>query len=134
MNFGGFPFEEFGGGRMPGGMGGMGGRQRKEVDNTKYYKLLGVEKNATLNDIKKAYKKLALKHHPDRGGDPEKFKEINTAHEVLSDKDKREAYDRHGEEGVRQGGGGGGGADIFERMFGGGMGGGHRGPAKGKSV
>jgi DnaJ family protein A protein 2 len=127
--FGGFPFEEMGG--MPGGRRGP----PREVDNKKYYDLLGVDKNATYDQIKKAYRKLAIKHHPDKGGDPEKFKEITNAYETLSDKDKRELYDQYGEEGVKQGGGGGHG-DIFSQMFGGGMGGGMRrqGPSKGKSV
>ena len=112
--FGGFPFEEFA------GMHGQR-RQKKEVDNKKYYDLLGVQKNAQLNDIKKAYRKLALKEHPDKGGDPEKFKQITQAYEVLSDKEKREIYDEQGEEGL-QSGGGMGGSDIFSAMFGGGMG------------
>jgi len=128
--FGGFPFEEFGG--MPGG--GRGG-PKKEVDNKKYYDLLGVEKDATFDQIKKAYRKLALRNHPDKGGDPEIFKDITNAYETLSDKDKRELYDQYGEEGVKQGGGGmGGHGDIFSQMFGG-MGGGRpQGPKKGKSV
>ncbi|MEW4923796.1 J domain-containing protein [Algibacter sp. 2305UL17-15] len=66
-----------------------------------YYKILGVDKTATPKDIKKAYRKLAAKYHPDKThGDPaaeEKFKEINEAHEVLSDAEKREKYDRLGE-------------------------------------
>ena len=68
---GGFPFEEFEqagfGGRMPGG-----GGPKKEVENSKLYEILGVEKDATMDQIKKAYRKLAIKHHPDKGGDPEK--------------------------------------------------------------
>lgn len=70
MFFGGDPFEHFGGG---GGGGGGGGRRGGggPVDNEGYYKALGVEKDADENAIKKAYKKLALKHHPDRGGDGE---------------------------------------------------------------
>ena len=67
---GGFPF---------GGFEEMGGRSRgppKEVNNTKYYELLGVDKNASMDDIKKAFRKLALKNHPDRGGDKEKFQEL----------------------------------------------------------
>ena len=61
------------------GMGGMGGRRGppKEVDNSKYYELLGVEKNASYDEIRKAFRKKALKEHPDRGGDKEKFQEIN---------------------------------------------------------
>merc|ERR1712224_710406 len=81
----------------PGGFGGHPGMGRrgpkKEVDNNKYYELLGVDKKAQPNQIKKAYHKKALKEHPDKGGDPEKFKEITNAYEVLMDKDKREIYD-----------------------------------------
>ncbi|MFA7284763.1 MAG: J domain-containing protein [Candidatus Absconditabacterales bacterium] len=69
-----------------------------------YYKLLGVAENATDDEIKKAFRKLAMKHHPDKGGDAEKFKEINEANMVLSDKQKRMQYD-----GARKGGFGGAG-------------------------
>ena len=55
-----------------------------------YYKILGVEKNATQDELKKAFRKLAMKHHPDKGGDEAKFKEINEAYQVLGDKDKRQ--------------------------------------------
>merc|ERR1712188_320719 len=96
-----------------------GGRSRKSVDTTKYYKILGVEKNATESEIKKAYRKLAMKHHPDKGGDPDKFKEMTEAHTVLSDPDKRQRYDRFGADGV-EGGGGGGGDDLMSHLFGGG--------------
>merc|ERR1712060_422868 len=97
----------------------MGGRgPRKDVDTTKFYKLLEVDKNAGDAEIKKAYRKLAVKHHPDKGGDPEKFKEITRAYEVLSDSDKRSKYDRYGEEGLEDGGGDA--SDIFESFFGGG--------------
>jgi DnaJ family protein A protein 2 len=85
---GGFPFGDMGGG-MPGGMG----RQRRDVDNSRLYKVLGVEKNASHDEIARAYKKLAVKNHPDRGGDKEKFQEIQEAGEHLKDKDKRERYD-----------------------------------------
>jgi len=62
-----------------------------------YYKILGVDKNATEKEIKQAYKKLARKFHPDLpGGDAEKFKEINEAHEVLSNAEKRKIYDQMG--------------------------------------
>ena len=62
-----------------------------------YYKILGVEKNASSEDIKKAYYKLAHQYHPDKkGGDEKKFKEINEAYQVLSDKEKRSNYDRFG--------------------------------------
>lgn len=89
---------------MDGGMGGGGGRRpKKDADTTKFYKLLEVEKIASEADIKKAYRKMAIKHHPDKGGDPEKFKEITRAYEVLSDSDKRSKYDRFGEEGLKDG-------------------------------
>lgn len=58
-----------------------------------YYQLLGVSENASEDDIKKAYKKLAMKHHPDRGGDTKKFQEISQAHDTLSDPQKRQQYD-----------------------------------------
>jgi molecular chaperone DnaJ len=62
-----------------------------------YYKILGVEKNASSEDIKKAYYKLAHQHHPDKKeGDESKFKEINEAYQILSDKDKRSNYDKFG--------------------------------------
>lgn len=60
------------------------------------YGLLGVQKDATVEDIKKAYKKLAMKHHPDRGGDEETFKKISEAYAVLTDNEKRSMYDRFG--------------------------------------
>ncbi|MBS1169168.1 MAG: dnaJ [Burkholderiaceae bacterium] len=104
-----------------------------------YYEVLGIAKGATEDEIKKAYRKMAMKHHPDRNPDnkkaaEEKFKEINEANDVLSDSQKREAYDRYGHAGV-DGGMGGGGAggfhaggfadafgDIFGDIFGGGRG------------
>ena len=61
-----------------------------------YYKTLGVSKNATADDIKKAYRKLARENHPDAGGDEERFKDINEAYEVLSDDKKRKLYDQYG--------------------------------------
>lgn len=88
----------------------MRGGSKKDVDTKKFYDLLGIEKNSTLNDIKKAYRKLAIKHHPDKGGDPEIFKEISRAYEVLSDPEKRRTYDEYGEEGLE----GSGGADATD--------------------
>lgn len=85
--FGGIPFEHFGGGGMPGGMPGRGGRE--DVDTTKLYETLGVEKTATKKEIRKAYMKLSRTHHPDKGGDEHKFKEISAAYEILSDEEKR---------------------------------------------
>lgn len=71
-----------------------------------YYKILGVDKNASATDIKKAYRKLALKYHPDRNKDnkeaEEKFKKISEAYAVLSDKEKRKQYDTFGESGFQQ--------------------------------
>jgi len=124
MFFGGLPpgFEEMGGG-MP-GMGGPGGRRSsKKVDTTKLYEILCVEKDAQPDAIRKAYRKLAVKLHPDKGGDPEKFKEVQKAFDILSDERKREIYDRHGEEGLEDGGGGGGPSDIFDVLSGRGRGG-----------
>lgn len=69
-------------------------------DSLKYYELLGVEKTASAAEIKKAYRVLAMKHHPDKGGDSEMFKDIQKAFEVLSDPDKRSVYDKHGEDGL----------------------------------
>jgi curved DNA-binding protein len=58
-----------------------------------YYQILGVDENASQDDIKKAYKKLAMKHHPDRGGDNKKFQEISQAYDTLSDSNKKSQYD-----------------------------------------
>lgn len=61
-----------------------------------YYGILGVDRTATADEIKKAFRKLAMKHHPDAGGDESRFKEINEAYEVLSDEKKRSLYDQYG--------------------------------------
>lgn len=116
---GGFP------GGFPGGHPGAGRRESKPAaDTTGLYTVLGVEKSAGPDEIKKAYRKLAMKEHPDKGGDPEKFKAIQKSYEILSDPEKRKLYDEGGEEGVSgEGGGGGGGDDIFSMFFGGGRGG-----------
>jgi molecular chaperone DnaJ len=109
-----------------------------------YYKTLGIDQSSSKGDIKSAYRKMAMKYHPDRNADdPEaekRFKEVNEANDVLFDEEKRAAYDRFGhaafEQGGQggQGGGGFGGAgfsDIFEDMFGDFVGGGGRGNSQG---
>lgn len=97
---------------------------KKDVDTQKFYDLIGVPKTASTEEIKKAFRKKALKEHPDKGGDPEKFKEITVAYEVLSDPEKRKLYDKYGEEGVTNGGGGAQFGDIFDLFGMGGRGGG----------
>lgn len=124
------------GGDFPGMGGKGGGRGSKNSDTTKFYKLLEVEKNASDAEIKKAYRKLAVKHHPDKGGDPEKFKEVTRAYEVLSDTEKRAKYDKYGEDGLDNDGAGDA-SDIFEAFFGGGRragGGGAKKRSKTKDV
>lgn len=71
-----------------------------------YYQILGVQKSASADEVKRAFYKLAHKHHPDKGGDEKKFKEISEAYQVLSDKEKREQYDKYGRtfDGVQAGG------------------------------
>jgi molecular chaperone DnaJ len=107
-----------------------------------YYEVLGVKKDASADEIKKAFRRQAVEHHPDRGGNETKFKELNEAYEVLKDTDKRKRYDQFGHAGVGGAsgnpfGGGFGGAqgqnvnfdfgdlglgDIFSSFFGGGFG------------
>ena len=115
------------------------------------YTTLGVEKTASDDDIKKAYRKLAMQYHPDRNGGSkeaeERFKTVTEAYDVLRDAQKRAAYDRYGEAGLRGGGGGGyqhvdlsDALNIFMRdfglgdLFGGGGGGRASGPRAGQDV
>ena len=93
----------------------------------KLYDALGLSKGASKDDIKKAFRRLAVQHHPDKGGDPEKFKEIAQAYEVLNDDAKRQEYDQYGDEGMNAMNNGGHPGfthmdprHIFEQFFGGG--------------
>lgn len=121
-----------------------------------YYEVLGISKDASADEIKKAFRKAAVQHHPDKeGGDEAKFKEINEAYEVLKDAQKRQRYDQFGHAGVGGNGGGAGGdpfagfggfggqnvhfdfgdgglGDIFGSFFGGGTQ--QRGPERGRDV
>ena len=123
------------------------------ADKRDYYEVLGISKGASEDEIKKAYKKMARKYHPDLNpGDKEaeeKFKEVNEAYEVLSDADKKARYDQYGHAGVDPNFGAGGAGfdgnfdfgdlgDIFGSFFGGGFGGGRRtnpnAPQRGESI
>lgn len=110
----------FGGGFF----GGMPeARMPKRSNNTRYYDLLGVDKAASDVELKKAYRKLSMKHHPDKGGDPDTFKQINEAYDVLKDSEKRKIYDDYGEDAIKEGMNGSHAsssmADIFDMMSGG---------------
>jgi DnaJ family protein A protein 2 len=106
------------------------------VKETEFYDLLGVQPDAGESDIKRAYRKLALKYHPDKNpGDEaaaEKFKQVSAAYECLSDEAKRKLYDQYGKKGMEEGGGGFHDAsDIFSMFFGGGR---RDGPPKPKDI
>ena len=112
-----------------------------------FYATLGVAREASAEDLKKAYRKLAMQHHPDRNpGNKQaeaKFKELNEAYDILKDDQKRAAYDRYGHAAFEQGGAGfnagfdfsagGGLGDIFDQMFGDFMGG-RRGGGAGRKI
>jgi len=124
-----------------------------------YYDILGIQKNASQDEVKRAFRKLAKEHHPDRGGDEKKFKEVNKAYQTLGDEKKRAQYDQFGHQAYEQMGGMGGGpqgnpfgggfggaqgfninmedlGDLFGSAFGGAFGGGgrSRGPARGRHI
>src|SRR3990167_5993805 len=117
-----------------------------------YYNILGVERNASPDDIKRAFRRLAHEHHPDKpSGNDEKFKEVNEAYQVLSDAEKRGQYDQYGQtfDQARSGGGPGAGfsgfsggqninfedlGDIFGSMFGGQRGGGQPESRRGNDI
>jgi DnaJ family protein A protein 2 len=137
--FGGMPFGNFGhhGGGGGGGMPGRGGSGTgAPLDTTKLYETLEISKDATQKEIKKAYYNLSKLHHPDRGGDEHKFKEMAAAYEILSDPEKRKAYDQYGLEGVNDDAEGTArrGEDLFSMFFGHGGGGRSSGPRKSPSV
>jgi DnaJ family protein A protein 2 len=130
--FGGMPFGN--GGGTPGRGGGGSG---VPLDTTKLYETLEIPKDATQKQIKKAYYTLSKLHHPDRGGDEHKFKEMAAAYEILSDPKKRKAYDTYGLDGVKDDAEGAArrGEDLFSMFFGHGGGGGRSsGPRKSPSV
>eukprot|EP00316_Scyphosphaera_apsteinii_P020706 CAMPEP_0119310288 /NCGR_PEP_ID=MMETSP1333-20130426/18585_1 /TAXON_ID=418940 /ORGANISM="Scyphosphaera apsteinii, Strain RCC1455" /LENGTH=350 /DNA_ID=CAMNT_0007314445 /DNA_START=18 /DNA_END=1070 /DNA_ORIENTATION=+ len=102
----------------------------EKLSEENYYKILGVDKTASETEINKAYKKLAVKYHPDKNPDnkelaEENFKKVSEAYEVLSNQEKRQTYDQFGKSGLEQGGMGGGGfsrgqaEEIFSQFFGG---------------
>lgn len=120
-----------------------------------YYEVLGVKKDASADELKKAFRKAAIEHHPDRGGDEAKFKEVNEAYEVLKDSSKRQRYDQFGHAGVGGNGGPAGGnpfggaggyqnvnfdfgdlglGDIFGSFFGGGQPQGRRRQSRGRDI
>ena len=79
--------------------------------------MLGVKKNASKSELKKAFFKLARIKHPDKGGDAKEFQAISAAYDILKDDDKRAAYDKYGMEGIKEGRGKGGGGGGFEDLF-----------------
>ena len=110
-------------------VGGFTSALRAYSSKRDYYEVLGVSKSASESEIKKAYRKLALKLHPDQGGDKDKFAEVSEAYDVLSKPEKRQMYDRGGHDAANMSGFGGPGGfggrapeDIFSDFFGGGFG------------
>jgi len=118
--------------------------RKRSMSKRDYYEVLGVDSSASDQEVKKAFRRIAMKYHPDRNPDDqkadEKFKEAQEAYEILGDADKKAAYDRFGHAGLDQNGGGQGGAgfsdvfgDVFGDIFGGG-GRGRSGPARGSDL
>jgi len=109
--------DDFGFSGFPHGFGKP--KPKKDVDTTKYYKVLGVEKTASQDDIRRAYRKLVKTKHPDKGGSQKEFQEIQVAYDTLSDENKRKVYDEYGEEGIKEGMDGEEPGDIFDFLRGG---------------
>lgn len=138
--FNGFPFGMGGGaGGFPGFEGfdderSSAGASTKEVNNKRFYELLGVDKSASYDEIRRNYRKLAKEKHPDKGGNEEEFQDLQHAYEVLSDENKRKVYDTYGEEGLKEGRGDSGfeGGDLFDLLQG--RMGGSRGKKKTRNV
>ena len=120
MFFDGFPFGS--------GFESFGKPQpKKNVNTTRYYEILKVDKTATQEEIRKSYRKLVKIMHPDKGGNEKDFQDLQTAYDVLSDENKRKVYDEYGEEGIKEGmDNQPAGVDIFDILNGGGRRGGKK--------
>ena len=100
---------------------------KKNVNTTRYYDILKVDKKASQEEIRKSYRKLVKIMHPDKGGNQKDFQDLQTAYDVLSDENKRKVYDEYGEEGIKEGmDNQPAGVDIFDILNGGGRRGGKK--------